>query len=506
MAYTRQDSFLSVSTFRQNIFTSERECQTFTPTVSYDLTKVVLRIARIAGPVGNAVMSIRATDGLGKPTEVALATVSVDCSLLGTEVGGAWIDFVLSAPLALTSGITYAITFYPDDEAANLIWALSSSDNLYAGGQRGRSTDYGVTWELDIYITNDFAFQIYSDDGFTVQDFYIVESYSSVSVGSFTWYGQNFTASASYTATRIDLLVYRVGTPGNVIVNLYATDGSGFPTTLLDSAIIDGDSLTTHTDGEWYTLYFDHALVSGIKYAIIPEPSASGFWIRRHVVSPSYSGGNVLYTGDSGSSWSDLVGQDLMFAVYSGALLSVVITEQPDNLTANVGDTANFSITATGDPAPTYQWYKDGSPLSGEISDSLSFTVDADSGGDYTCVATNDGGSVTSDTAILSIIPLITAQSGATGILLGASASLSITAVGTPTPTYQWYKNGSPISGETSTTLSLNFVVASDAATYTCIVTNGVGSDTSSSIVVVIMDNPYIWNLFNLTLDAGRAD
>jgi hypothetical protein len=181
------------------------------------------------------------------------------------------------------------------------------------------------------------------------------------------------------------------------------------------------------------------------------------------------------------------------------------ITDQPESMAAKVGGSATFTVVAEGYPSPTYQWKKDGNVLSGETSSTLSFTVTASSGGSYTCEVTNLVGSTTSNSATLSIISSVVSQSSDTISLLGQLVTLGVTAAGAAPITYQWYKNGSPLSGETSDVLTFNSTT-STPGTYTCVVSNAYGSDTSNPIIVSNITNPYIWNLFNLTLDAGRAD
>ncbi len=57
--------------------------------------------------------------------------------------------------------------------------------------------------------------------------------------------------------------------------------------------------------------------------------------------------------------------------------------------------------------------------------------------------------------------------------------SVSVTAT-TPAPTYQWYLNGQPFTGATSSTLSFTNARTSDAGDYTVVVTNELGSVTSN--------------------------
>lgn len=81
-----------------------------------------------------------------------------------------------------------------------------------------------------------------------------------------------------------------------------------------------------------------------------------------------------------------------------------VITTQPLGQTAATGATVQFSVTAGAVPAPTYQWYFNGSAFSGATTNTLSFTnARSTDAGDYTVTVTNELGSVTSAKATLTI-------------------------------------------------------------------------------------------------------
>jgi hypothetical protein len=88
------------------------------------------------------------------------------------------------------------------------------------------------------------------------------------------------------------------------------------------------------------------------------------------------------------------------------------ISAHPQNDTVDVGEDATFSVTASGNPTPTYQWRFEGSNISGAVSNSLSLTdVQTSDAGDYDVVVTNSNGTVTSNTATLTVntpaIPII---------------------------------------------------------------------------------------------------
>ena len=76
--------------------------------------------------------------------------------------------------------------------------------------------------------------------------------------------------------------------------------------------------------------------------------------------------------------------------------------------------------------------------------------------------------------------------SGEWGYFAGETISLKATPTGGGTPTgYQWYKNGTAISGATSSTYSKSNCTDSDAGNYTCKVSTGATCSTTSSAFVL---------------------
>lgn len=64
-------------------------------------------------------------------------------------------------------------------------------------------------------------------------------------------------------------------------------------------------------------------------------------------------------------------------------------------------------------------------------------------------------------------------------VSLGFDASFSVTASGTPPFQYQWYKGGTPLVNDTSSTLTLTNCAFADSGYYRVVVTNAFGADTS---------------------------
>jgi len=81
-----------------------------------------------------------------------------------------------------------------------------------------------------------------------------------------------------------------------------------------------------------------------------------------------------------------------------------LIVEQPRSQTAAAGVSITFSVTASALPAPTYQWYRNGSAVGGATGANLSLSAlrAADAGG-YTVVVSNSLGSATSNPATLTV-------------------------------------------------------------------------------------------------------
>src|SRR6202521_2263944 len=81
------------------------------------------------------------------------------------------------------------------------------------------------------------------------------------------------------------------------------------------------------------------------------------------------------------------------------------ITSQPANQTVTAGQTATFSVTATGTATLAYQWKKNGVAISGANSAvyTTPATTNADNGMQFTVTITNSAGSVTSNAATLTV-------------------------------------------------------------------------------------------------------
>ena len=170
------------------------------------------------------------------------------------------------------------------------------------------------------------------------------------------------------------------------------------------------------------------------------------------------------------------------------------ITTQPVSQTVSAGANVSFSVAAEGTAPLSYQWQKNGSPISGATASTLNLTnVQGTDSGNYRVVVSNAAGSAASTTAVLNVLtgpvaPAITSQPASQTVVTGGSALFGVIATGTAPLSYQWYKDGTLISGATSSSLSLSNVQQTDAGGYSVVVSNAAGTATSNTATLSVTD------------------
>lgn len=99
--------------------------------------------------------------------------------------------------------------------------------------------------------------------------------------------------------------------------------------------------------------------------------------------------------------WAEDKPMDIVWYWPENPLAAPVVLSDPEGQTADPGETVSFYASASGNPAPTYQWYRDGQLVA--YGSSLSVTAGSYTTGDYKYKAINNRGTVWSAEATLSL-------------------------------------------------------------------------------------------------------
>ena len=83
-------------------------------------------------------------------------------------------------------------------------------------------------------------------------------------------------------------------------------------------------------------------------------------------------------------------------------------------------------------------------------------------------------------------VPTITTGPSSQSVTLSGAVTFAVTASGDPSG-YQWFFNGSAITGATSSTYTLSNVTANNAGSYSVSATNASGSVTSSAVTLTVV-------------------
>lgn len=212
-------------------------------------------------------------------------------------------------------------------------------------------------------------------------------------------------------------------------------------------------------------------------------------------------------TTNQAGAYSVVVANQAGSVTSTEAILTVVpppvpapptIARQPQSLTVVAGSNATFSVVASGSLPLFYQWWFNGATVPHATAPQLTlYRVRPEQAGGYFVVVSNSLGSVTSDTATLTVTaapppppPVLVEQPKSLTVLTGALAFFHVTALGEAPLRYQWILNEEAIAGATNPLFRLEHATTNDAGTYAVIVSNRGGSVTSSNATLTVTVPP----------------
>ena len=243
-------------------------------------------------------------------------------------------------------------------------------------------------------------------------------------------------------------------------------------------------------DGDWW---HDQAVPTWNSYFIGTQATTTR--------SSTYGNGSSTFppTSETPSNKNEMYGKPGManLVLPNDPAYVALTSYSTQNLLA--GATLTLTGFATGAATINYQWWQNGSALSGLTNQTATNTsltianVTNSNSGTYYLTATNGVGGSQSQSVTVNVYsyPVILGASptnyGNTITLFsGASANFAVTSVmGLPTLSYLWYTNGVPDVSGTSTNYSVTNVQAS-LTSIACVVANSVGSATNTWTLSVI--------------------
>ena len=272
-------------------------------------------------------------------------------------------------------------------------------------------------------------------------------------------------ATLNYTVTVTNTVTGCVNTTSTPTVVTFGTIGT--------PSINNGASPTTFCQGGSVTLTAT-SIVAGYTYQ----------W---------YNNGTAI-SGATASTYSATASGSYTFTQTNGGVTSsvsnaiTVTVNTPATATATAGGPTSFyqgsnvSLSVNTGTGYTYQWYNNGTVIAGATAATYTATTTAN----YTVKITDANGCVSGFSNAIAVtantIPTpVVSASGPTTICAGDNVVLSTTVIAGMT--YQWYSNGTIISGATANTYT-----ATTAANYTVEYINGASSSTLSTATTVTVN------------------
>lgn len=238
-------------------------------------------------------------------------------------------------------------------------------------------------------------------------------------------------------------------------------------------------------------------LPPGLSFVPAPQGGIIRSGTPAIVGTPTQAGTySVFVQGFNAEGLTNSVQQEIRFVITGGVTTTApTISAQPQSQTVTAGSSVTLSVQATGSPAPTYQWTRNGADVAGATSASFTLNnIAVANAGTYAVVVTNSAGTITSAGAVLTVnppsagttAPVIVSHPLGVTAATGTTAALTVVATGAPEPTYQWRKDGTVVAGATDATLRLAAVTAAQGGTYTVVVTNAGGTLTSNAATLAV--------------------
>ena len=196
------------------------------------------------------------------------------------------------------------------------------------------------------------------------------------------------------------------------------------------------------------------------------------------------------------TAWNDVVvvagtkGTISQSQPFSGTKLPPRFLQHPQNQLARSDTLVILQGTAACWPPLAYQWRKEGVDVPGMTASSVFLQPGLTNSGNYSVVASNSSGIVTSLTAAVTRVgPVTPVSPSQLPAVQGGSVTLGVASSGGGIPAYQWRRNNQIVPGVTSSSLTIANLQTADEVPFDVIATNAAGSITNAGLIVVV--EPY---------------
>lgn len=311
------------------------------------------------------------------------------------------------------------------------------------------------------------------------------------SIGGSFWFSSD--GGVTYESRSFGLLSYGDAAYGNGIWVLVSSSGHYRTGTSLAST-----TARRYQDGVETPDFYSIDFIDGIFYASIEDNRVLISTDGENWTQKTYGANVRLVDGAFNDGIGILTGRQATVLVTETGNTSPsapAITFAGNPVNANEGDSVTLSATATNAVGANVRWLLDGVALTdgldvqGAATDTLTLpAIRPEQAGNYRLlVTTATGGAISEQAAEVTVnpLPVFTQQPESSTVFSGQSLTLTA-AVDDATATLQWRKNGTDLPGETGPTLVLDDISAADAAIYTLVATNAVGSRASDPAAVSV--------------------
>jgi Immunoglobulin I-set domain len=294
------------------------------------------------------------------------------------------------------SGLTWTQSSAPDENW----WPITSSADgtkLAAGVYYGgiyTSTNSGLTWTQSTAPSAYYWRSIASSADGTKLAAVMYDGwiYTSTNAGS-TWlsasvYEEWGSVASSADGTKLAAVVIGGG--------IYASTNSGLAWTQTSAPSETWESIASSADGTKLAAAFDGGIYTSTNSGLTwTQTSAPSQWYSS--IASSADGTKLAAVVNGGGIWT----------AQATITTALVITNKIPSTTVSSGGSVTLTVGVSGAPPFTYQWFRDGSALTGATNATLIIrNFGSTNVGTYTVTVNNAVGSVTSLPAILASVDL----------------------------------------------------------------------------------------------------